>query len=271
MRVLRKYKKLIIVFAIIFVIASHVISCRVRDYYLPDWERQDISAVLDKENKTKKDYDFLFSQTGLGKSAIDDILMQDGKDEILEFSQQYFEKAEYERRMTFFPIVMSEQKESMTKIAPLKRGDVLVSLSTHAAGFRHGHAGMVLNGDTGEIIEHFVLGETSKRSRIYSFKYYPTLAVLRYKDEKVALAAAEYAEKNLIGIDYNPLAGIIKKDKSDENPVSSSQCSHLVWQAYKAVGVDVDGNGGILILPGDFLKCKDFEIIQIYGIKPPQK
>ncbi len=271
MKILRNSKKKIIIFAIVLIIVSHIVSCSMGDYYAPKWDKQDILSVLSKENKTEKDYEFLFEQTGLGKSAVNDILKEEGKEALLEFSEQYFEEAEYEREMIFFPVVMTEQKGILTKIAPLKRGDVLVSLSTYTMGFRHGHAGLVLDGDTGTILEHFVVGKASKKASIYNFGYYPTFAVLRHKDKDVAKMAADYAEKNLIGVDYNPLAGIIKKDKSDENPISSSQCSHLVWQAYKAIGADIDGNGGILVLPGDFLKCKDFEIVQIYGIKPPRR
>lgn len=271
MKILMKNKKKIIILGIILLIAAYIASCNMRGYYAPTWEKSDIGAVLDKEIKTKEDYAFLFSQTGLGKSAIDALLKEGKRDEIEEFSRQYFEEAEYETEMIFFPIVMTEQKKgALLKVAPLERGDVLVSLTTHTLGFRHGHAGMVLNGETGEILEHFVLGETSKTGRVYSFRGYPTFAVLRYKEKEIAKAAADYAEENLVGIPYNPLAGIIKKDKSDENPISSSQCSHLVWQAYRAVGADIDGNGGFLVLPKDFLKCRDFEIVQIYGIKVNQ-
>ncbi len=272
MKIFKKNKKKIIILGIIVFIAFYIASCKMGGYYAPTWGKQDISATLDKENKTKEDYAFLYSQTGLGKSAIDTLLKEGKKAEIEEISRQYFEEAEYETEIMFFPIVMTEQKKGAPlKVAPLERGDVLVSLTTYTLGFRHGHAGMVLNGETGEILEHLVLGETSKTGKVYGFRSYPTFAVLRYKDKAVAEAAADYAEENLVGIPYNPLAGIIKKDKSDEKPISSSQCSHLAWQAYKAAGADIDGNGGVLVLPKDFLKCRDFEIVQIYGIKPPKR
>ncbi len=268
MKILRNNKKTIIIFGIILLAVIYIVSCKRGEYYAPKGKRQDIAYLLDKEKLNKEEYEILFSQTGLGKSAIDEMLEKGEREKILVFSRQYFEKAEYERKFLFFPLVITEEKGIATAIAPLKRGDVLISLSTHTLGFRHGHAGMVLNGKTGETVEHFLIGDTSKKGKIYNFSYYPTLAVLRYKDKEIAQKAADYAEKNLIGIKYNPLAGIIKKDKQDENPVSSSHCSHLIWQAYKAAGADIDGNGGILVLPKDFLRCDDFEIVQIYGIKP---
>lgn len=272
MEILKKNKKKILIFLAAALLAAHIASCESKSFYEPKTQKQDIGAVLEKEEKTKSDYDFLFSQTGLSKSAIDELLENGKEKKIYEISEQYFSSGSYEREAIFFPIVAAEQRtDGAAVLAPLKRGDILISLSTHTLGFRHGHAGMVLNGKTGEILEHFVIGETSKKGRAYSFRCYPTLAVLRFKDQKVANAAADYAEENLIGIVYNPLAGIIKKDKSDEEIISSSQCAHLVWQAYKAVGVDIDGNGGRMVLPADFLKCKDLEIVQIIGIKPPKR
>lgn len=236
---------------------------------MPDGEKRDISDVLAKKSKTNDDYKFLFSQTGLGKSAIEELMAEGKTDEIYEFSEQYFAPCDYDTEYIAFPFVATEVKTSRpTKIVPLKRGDVLVSLTTRAMGYRHGHAGMVLDDETGKTLEHMVIGETSAYGRTYSWKYYPTFAVLRHKNPQIALKAAEYAEENLIGISYNPFAGIIKKDKQDENPISSSQCAHLIWQAYKVVGADIDGDGGFMVLPGDFLKCEDFEIVQIYGINP---
>lgn len=267
MRILA-YKKRVIIFLIIAAIAVWCGSCRMRGYYSPKWEKKDILAVLDKKELGKADYDFLFSQTGLGKSAVDELISSGRGEELYGFAEQYFEKPEYDESFMFFPIVITEQKEDFTEIAPLHKGDVLVSLTTHTLGFRHGHAGIVINGETGKTLEHMVLGQPSQFSNVSGWRGYPTFAVLRYKDSEIAAAAADYAEKNLTGLVYNPLAGIIKKDKSDENPLSWSHCSHLVWQAYFAAGADIDGNGGQIVLPKDILSCPDMEIVQIYGINP---
>lgn len=269
MKKLTKNKKILIIVIGIIAISLWCVSCMRSAYYAPKWEKRDISSVIKKEEKTKEDYEFLFSQTGLGKSAIDELLEKGKEEEIYKFYEQYFKECDYEREFLFFPIVAIEAKTGAPlKIAPLKRGDVLVSLTTHSLGFRHGHAALVSNGETGKIIEHLVLGEVSSYSSIYGWNQYPTFALLRYKNAEIAEKAVDFAEEKLLGIPYNPLAGLIKKDKSGENPISSSHCSHLVWQSFYAAGADIDGNGGKLVMPGDFLKCKDFEIVQIYGIKP---
>ncbi len=268
MKRLKNSKKIILILIIAILIALWCVSCANSAYYSPTHKKQDITAVLDKENKTDADYEFLFSQTGLGESSINTLLENGKKEEIYDFQEQYFAPCEYESEFLFAPIVALEVKQGeAVKIAPLERGDVLVSLTTHSLGFRHGHAGLVLNGETGKTLEHMVLGELSDYSRASTWGIYPTLAVLRYKDKEIAQRAADYAEENLVGIKYNPLAGLIKKDKLDEEEISSSHCSHLVWQAFKAVGADIDENGGRIVLPKDFLKCEDFEIVQIYGIE----
>ena len=269
MNILKKHKKKIIVILIITAISARCISCELNARFAPDWKRQDISETLEKESLNEKDYTFLFSQTGLGKDAIDDLIKSGNKAKIYDFSEQYFEKPEYKKDFMLFPFIATEQKtDSLTEIAPLRDGDILISLTTYTMGYRHGHAGIVVNGKTGRTVEHTVFGERSDYGNADTWREYTTFAVLRYKDSDIAKKAAEYAEEKLIGIFYTPLAGFFKKDKQDENPVSSSMCSHLVWQAYIAVGADIDGDGGNLVMPSDFLKCPDLEIVQIYGIDP---
>ncbi len=269
MDIFKKHKnKILILIFLISMVCGWCVSCSMRAYYEPKWEKEDISAILEKETFEESDYEFLFRQTGLSEIAVKDLIEKGKKAEILDFAEQYFKKPEYNQEYLFFPLVACEVKtDEPLMIAPLKRGDVLVSLTTHTLGYRHGHSAIVVNGETGQIIEHLVLGEVSDYSYVDYWKNYLTFAVLRYKDSEIAEKAVSYAEENLIGIPYNPLAGIIKKDKSDEEKISSSNCSHLVWQAFYKAGADIDGNGGKFVLPGDFLECEDFEIVQIYGIE----
>ena len=269
MNILMKHKtKILILIFLISLLCGWCVSCEKNTYYSPKWEKEDISAILEKEKFDESDYEILLRQTGLSESAVKDLAENGRKEEILDFAEQYFEKPEYEKEFLFFPIVACETKtDKPLKIAPLKRGDVLVSLSTHSLGFRHGHSAIVIDGEKEKIIEHRVLGEVSTYSYAHYWKNCLTFAVLRYKDSEIAEKAAAYAEENLVGVSYNPLAGVIKKDKSKEDKISSSHCSHLVWQSYCGAGAEIDGNGGRFVFPGDFLRCEDFEIVQIYGIE----
>ncbi|MBR2916522.1 MAG: hypothetical protein IKC07_02830, partial [Clostridia bacterium] len=265
----KKNKKILLILIFALLISFWCASCERNAYFEPEWERKDISALLEKEKLNEKDYALLRTQTGLSKSGIDSLIKSGRKEEIYDFQEQYFAPCEYEREFLFVPIVAYEHKTGEgVKTVPLEKGDVLVSLTTHSLGFRHGHAGLVLDEETGKTLEHMVIGELSGYSNAKTWDIYPTFAVLRHKDNAVAEKAAEYAKEHLVGVAYNPLAGIIKKDKSVEEEISSSHCSHLVWQAYFAVGEDIDGNGGRVVLPKDFLECEDFEIAQIYGIEP---
>ena len=264
-----KNKKIILILIFAVLVALWCVSCAKGAYFEPKWEKKDISLVLEKESLDKDDYALLKEQTGLSESGIDSLIELGRKEEIYDFQKQYFAPCEYETEYLFAPIVAYEEKQGeRIKIVPLEEGDVLVSLTTHSLGFRHGHAGLVLNEDTGQTLEHMVIGELSGYSNANTWGDYTTFAVLRYTDKKTAQKAVEYAKENLVGVAYNPLAGIIDKDKSDDESIDWSHCSHLVWQAYFAVGADIDGNGGILVLPKDFLKCDDFEVVQIYGLRP---
>ena len=73
--------------------------------------------------------------------------------------------------------------------------------------------------------------------------------------------------KHLIDIEYSLFAGITDKDMSDNDKIDS-HCAHIVWQAYKAAGKDIDKDGGIIVTPNDIATCKDLEVVQIYGIDP---
>ncbi len=263
-----KNKKIILILIFVLLVALWCVSCTRGAYFAPDWEKEDISALLQKEKFSERDYDFLRAQTGLSKSGIDSLIEDGRKEEIYDFQEQYFAPCEYEMEYLFAPIVAYERKTEPLKTVPLEKGDVLVSLTTHSLGFRHGHAGLVMDEKRGTTLEHMVIGELSSYSNVSTWGVYPTFAVLRYKDKEVAERAVEYAKEKLVGVPYNPLAGVIDKDKSDDEEINWSHCSHLVWQAFYGAGADIDGNGGRVVLPKDFLKCPDFEIVQLYGLRP---
>ena len=92
--------------------------------------------------------------------------------------------------------------------------------------------------------------------------------ILRHKNEDISHKAAEYAINNLSGIDYSIFAGLYDKDKSNDKKVDASHCSHIVWQAYKAAGFDIDSDKGKIVTPYDIAMCGDFDLVQIFGINP---
>lgn len=248
---------------ILLVLLLNIFLCRFGAVHRPDYPQQDLTALLQQRTWNDADYKTLLLQTGLGRLALETLTDA----EILQFQQQFFAAPEYETSYICFPITANEMNTvQQTRLAPLQDGDILLTFNTNTLGWRHGHAAIVTDAASGTILEHCVLGERSKFGAAKAFGRYPSFAVLRHPDQKLAQAAAAYARERLAGIAYNPLAGLWKKDKSGMEQLDTSQCAHIVWQAYKAVGADIDGNGGRLVLPGDLLKSEQLELVQLYGM-----
>ena len=267
------YRKLIIVLSIFMVIGGLVIvlnhygsSDSLPDY--PRYEKKILEKVIDLEDvylgkidgETERE---LFLQTGLGRIGIDEIRKlssseNEFKEVLLEFQEQLF------------------SGEGEKRLIDLKTGDVLVSMSQRLCFYPHGHAAIVIDGDTNQILEarSYQAGscvcKQSKWSNLHSF------VVLRVKEdvlkellnegyENPAKGAAIYAAENLMGLKYSLLKDI--RVLNDEKP-EYTQCAQLVWYAYFKVGLDIDENRGIIVKPKDFLASDVLEVVQVFGIEP---
>ena len=174
----------------------------------------------------------------------------------------------------FFPTtkgesLVDENGENVTlKIPEIKTGDILVTKSTHTLIFRHGHAGLVTDGEASEVLEAMMIGTNSGYSSVLSWRNYPTLAILRPKNlsEEEIEDVVKFAKENLYDVKYDLLAGLFGDSYEENKVVTKTHCSHLVWYAYKSAGIDIDSNGGLLVLPEDFLKSDELELIWSYGI-----
>lgn len=238
-------------------------------FYQVSYQKQDIGAILDKETLTESDYQLIFEQTGVSPEGAKELIENERTDVLITLNDLYFEKPETKTEFIAYPVTAGERNaEQITPIVDLKNGDILVTFNTHTLDWRHGHCGMVLDADRGILLEHMSIGNTSCMTYADSWGRFPAFVVLRHPDEKVALKASEYALEHLIGVDYNILAGVIKKDKSDEEIPESSHCSHIVWQAYKAMDVDIDDTGGIFVTPENIAMSDELMVVQIYGMDP---
>lgn len=135
-------------------------------------------------------------------------------------------------------------------LPPLQNGDILITFSTHSFGWRHGHAGLVVNAEQGQVLEAFLLGEPSSLRSVDHWRYYSTLSVLRLKDadQEVAEEAAAYALESLNGIPYHLTSGIFGAPDPEE---LSAQCAYLVWYAYAHCGCNLDSDGGRIVTVAD--------------------
>lgn len=257
----------LILIAIIFGASTLYFNLFNKAFYLPDYEKTDISDLLGDKVLSDKDYLLIYEQTGVSPYLSKELIEKGNVQVLKDLNQMYFKNPDVLKEYILYPIT-AQEKTNAKPVLNLKKGDVLVTFNTHTLNWRHGHSAIVLDEDNGILLEHMAVGETSATTKLKSWEEYPGFVVLRYPDEAVAENAAEYAKEHLLGIDYNIFAGLIKKDKSDEEKPQSSHCSHIVWQAYKALGVDIDKNKGRIVTPRDIAESEELKVVQIFGINP---
>lgn len=151
-------------------------------------------------------------------------------------------------------------------MAPYEEGYVVAMFSSHSFGWRHGHAGLITGAN--RVLEAPILGVPAGEYRLNTWREYPTFVMLRLKNAsgEELEAIADAALKNLEGVDYSPLAGIIKKYSGRRPP--TTQCAHLVWHAFYTAGYDIDSTGGNIVTVWDVVDSDLFEVVQIYGLDP---
>lgn len=239
-------------------------------FWKPNYEREDISALLTKETLTEEEYDLLYRQTGVTKIGIDDMRTSFiGRQKILQIQKNFFRDYVEFRRM-FGPFTYTEEIEyksvsELPIIADLKDGDVLVSTSMYFSWWRFGHSALVVDGAGKRILEALEPGWQSETSSVNTFRYRANFILLRPKvDEEIKAQVVEYAKTELIGLDYSFMVGLLSR-KYEEAP-TKSQCAHIVWQAYKKFGIDIDSNGGKIVTPHDMYKSEYMEVVQVFGL-----
>ena len=221
---------------------------------------------------TESDYKEIFTQSGLGKPAVDKLLADGRTDKIEEYRDYYLmDKDYYCYRKGVFACHESIMDSTGEKIynpdfADLQNGDIFVTLSIHSLGWRHGHATIVTDAERGEGVQAVMIGEKSNTSLVSSWTKYPLVAVLRPKnaDEETGNEVAVFAQENLKGLSYSLFGGIFT-GRDAQNVPDATQCAHLVWYAYMACGVDIAPESGKIITPKDFLESKNLEVVQVYG------
>lgn len=234
---------------------------------VPSYEKTDLSELLLKESWTEEDYDVLFHQTGLGKSALDG--MKDDPARILTFQEALFYEGEITQEQIAFTTKHDRMKGFTAPLADLQDGDVLVTSSCHTFGWRNGHAAIVTNAARKTVLESYSLGEPSTFGGVTWFKNASNFLVLRLKDasaeERAEIAA--WARERLLNVDYSVLVGISYPKDQGDYP-SRTHCSHLVWQAFYQFGYDIDSDGGPVVTSRDIANSPYFEVVQVYGFDP---
>lgn len=250
------------------------------EYFVPDYQQVDLSPVLAQDALSQEDYDLLFEQTGLAQPAVDALLErgEDGVKQILDTQAQFFTFTEptcktlIGGRFTCEDRLADEDGGAIYSVpmAPLEAGDVLVSFSTHTFGWRHGHAGLVIDPVNCHTLEATAMFSNSSLNYGSHWRTYSNFMVLRVKDAEAETrqAVADFALAHLNDIPYHLTSGIFGAKAPDPESSLCAQCAYLPWYAWQAYGVDLDSDGGRIVTVLDLAQSGALEIVQVYGMDP---
>lgn len=254
---------LLLIAAPIFVLylLQHFVAHR-DDRFIPDYPRVTLSEQSDPET--------VFLQTGLGPAVAAQLLEQGNLQTVLDMQDAFFTPTEG----VCTPLLgWFTREDRLPQPGPplidLQPGDILISLSTHTVGWRHGHAGLVM--DDGTVLESAVLGADSVLANAERWRTYSNYAVLRPKQvsPEVQQAVAQFGRKTLLGMPYRLTCGLIGAKAPDpDTPGFGLHCSYLVWYAWNRFGYDLDSDGGRLVTASDLLFSERLEVVQVYGMDP---
>jgi uncharacterized protein YycO len=249
--------------AVLFYLAQRFWAHR-DGYFLPDYPQ----VTLTEDS----DYETVFLQTGLGRSAVDKLMEEGNFQAILDAQQAFFNPPD----AVCAPMLGWFTREDRladgavgVPLVDLQPGDVVLTLSTHSLGWRHGHAGLVMDENTA--LECVVLGTDSTLVDMAHWTRYSNYAVLRLKEITPDLQReiVEYGKSSLYGVPYHLTSGFIGPKAPDpEDWQFGLHCSYLVWYAWNHFGYDLDSDGGRLASTYDLLHSDLLEVVQLYGMDP---
>ena len=279
----RKYNRYMRFISVLLIV---LVALKMVDFALSEitdiWAYEDVgqssgtgwAVVYEKlengDTLTEKDYDLIFSQTGLGKPAVD--VLADNPEKIEEYREYYLADKDYscvrEGVFACHEYITDTDGNAIQNppFANLQNGDIIITLSIHSLGWRHGHAAIVVDAEKGTTAQAVMLGEKSAFGHIGDWRNFPLVAVLRPKNVNAEIIdeVVAFTEEKLIGIDYSLMSGIFSG--RDENTIpTTTHCAHYVWYAYKCFGIDIDSNGGRIVTPKEILHSDKLEVVQVYG------
>jgi hypothetical protein len=269
-------------------------------HYYPDYQRLDINAnlaTINNQNNISKSndifgptsYNFLFVQTGLGKSAVNQVFNDCKGDyksfinEMISYQDDFFTDQPYVCEKV--GIITYEEKmvnslgkrAKAHKIPSIMVGDILITKATHSIGYRHGHSAIVVDAEGKKTLESILLGYNSDYQSIDKWMGYPSFIQLRLKPgveidknisrEELGKVVGAFAEKYTYDIPYGILTGMPIKSPLPEK-IQKTQCAHLVWYAYNNLGIDLDSDGSWLVTPKDIANSDLVEVVQVFGVNP---
>ena len=234
------------------------------EYWKPDYEMPDITPLLEKAELSDEEYETLYRQTGLTKLGIDDLRGElNGAARIKKIQAYFFDGGTRAGRYTS-PIMYMDETSTFSTLTKLRDGDILVTATTVVSFWRFGHSALVVDGKNNLILESIGIGSESQYNNAEVFTNLVNFMVLRPKaDEETKAQAVAYARENLVGVPYRFTVGILTK--KERETLYGTQCAHLIWHAYNRFGLELDSNGGGLVIPQDIANSENVELVQAFG------
>jgi uncharacterized protein YycO len=233
----------------------------------PDYPKEDITPVLYKDSYSDEDYEFLYRQTGLGKIGIDELVSLGDYKKIITIHHQFFDK----QNLTFdrFSVFAAVQRRSdtVTLHASLANGDILYSPSTYFSFAEIGHTAIVIDEENEIMAQASGYGTPLMNVDVRSFFARPMYVILRVNiSEDERLGAVNFVNKNCLGAKYSIFAGLTEKES--DGKMETTHCSHFIHAAYASVGIDLNTDGGKIIMPRDIFNSPNVSVVQVFGIDP---
>lgn len=240
-------------------------------YEVPDYQKVDLSELLNSKELSQEDYRFLFMQTGLSENALKKLLAEGKEEQIYCIQNRLFKETNpvCEKNSIISWEEWNEREEDWITFAELEDGDILITPCSHSFGWRNGHAAIVVDAENGETLESVVLGTKSSVQSLEKWEMYPCVMVFRLKgvSEEIRREIAQNAKENLCDIDYGLEMGFLFPAYGAEM-TEKTHCAHLVWYAYRSYGYDLDGDGGRIVTPKDLSESPLLEPVQVVGVNP---
>lgn len=255
----------------------------------PNIEKINIYTWVKQRKLAEPQLHMLAHQTGVNEQVAEVMLEKGHWQQLLELQGAYFASVSVESvqstPVTISEYLVDEEGDYVkgSRLVDVQDGDILITKNSRFLGWRNGHAGLVVDAEAGLVLEAIMLGLDTKLCSLEKWEGYPSFQVLRLKEDVDASwrrqAAAAYASEHLIDIPYQLLAGVRDRLFSAENVMADvaeqdamvvtglkgTQCAHLVWYAYKQVGIDLDSDGGLFVTPADIQGSPYLEVVQSYG------
>lgn len=237
--------------------------------YVPNYDKMDITPILQKDALSNDDYDIVYAQTGLTRLGVDALLDNGDINKILEIQDAYFTSYEIadEKFGPFCHYYYLGGKNGSIPITELKNGDIIISSSTEFSWWSFGHCAMVVDAEKGIIAEAVGYGQESGTNHIYTVQERADFMVLRPNIEQELLdQIVEYVRTEMMGLDYDATIGVLSQ-KYPGN-VNATQCAHIFWYAFFEHGINIDSNGGTVVTPKDIANSEHFDLVQVSGFDP---